>query len=87
MRSPHSLLQAEQAQFPQPVFTGMCSSSLIIFVALLRSPSNSSLSFLYLVSQTWMQYSRWGLTWAEYRGVITSLSLLATSLLIEPQEY
>ena len=61
-----SLLQAEQVQLPQPVFIGR-DSPLIILVAFLWTLSNSSLS-LYWGPQTWMQYSRWGLTWAEQRG-------------------
>lgn len=34
--------------------------------------------------QTWMQYCRWCITRAEQRGTITSLTLLATPLLIQP---
>jgi len=58
-----------------------CSSPLIIFVALLRTHSNSSTSFLCLGPQTWMQYSRWGRVRTEERGKIPSL---ATPLLIQP---
>ena len=52
---------------------------MIIFVALLGTLSNSSVSFLYWGLHTWTQYCRWGLTRAEQRGTITSLSLLATN--------
>jgi len=32
-----------------------------------------------------MQYARWGLTRAEWRGRITSLDLLAVLLLMQPR--
>jgi len=77
MRSLCSLLQAEQAQLPQPVFTGEVLQPS-------EHPHGSPLNplrklniFLVLGPQTWMQYSRWGLTKAEQRGTITSLTLMA----------
>ena len=44
---------------------GRRSSPLVIFVALLWTCSNSSMSSLCQGPQNWMQYSRWGLTRAE----------------------
>ena len=62
-----SLLQAEEPQLSQPLFIGevLSKSSLIIFVPLLWTSSNSSMSFLCWGPQNWTQYSRWGLTRAE----------------------
>jgi len=36
-------------------------------------------------AQNWMQYSRWGLTSAEWRGRRTSLTLLALLFLMHPR--
>ena len=53
-----------------------CFSPLIILVALIWTHSKSSVPFLYWEPQAWTQYSRWGLTRAEQRGTITSLTPL-----------
>ena len=79
MRSPHS-----------PLFSKLNkpSSSPAVFIGEVLQPSEhphgSPLNplrklniFLVLGPQTWMQYSRWGLTKAEQRGTITSLTLMA----------
>ena len=55
-----SLLQAEQAQLPQPVFIGEVLQLSDIFVAFPWICSSSSLSSLCWKPQTWTQYSRWG---------------------------
>ena len=47
----------------------LCSSPLIIFMALLWTCPKSSMSFLYWRPQAWTQYSRWGLTRSEERRV------------------
>ena len=59
-----SLLQAEQAQLPQPFLTGQMLQSIIL-VALRWTLSSSSSSFLKWGAQNWTQCSRWGLTRAE----------------------
>ncbi|KAK4832903.1 hypothetical protein QYF61_026546 [Mycteria americana] len=76
LNNPNSLSQSAQER---------CSSPLIIFVALLWTHSNRSMSFLYWGPQTQMQYPRWGLTRVEQRGRITSLDLLVTLLLMQPR--
>ena len=84
MRSPYSLLFSrlnEPSSLSLPS-QGRCSSPLIIFVAFLWTLSNSSTSFLCWGPHTWTQSSRWGLTRAKQRGTITSLSLLASPLLM-----
>jgi len=49
------------------------SSTLIIFVALLWTPSRSSTSFLSCGPQAWTQHFRWGLKKAgELRAIISS---------------
>lgn len=65
MRSPQTLLfsRIEQPQVSHPGF--ICSSYLIIFVTLLWTQANRSLSFLCWGPQRWMQHSRWGLTRTE----------------------
>ena len=61
-----------------------CSSPLTILVVLLWTHSKSSASFLCWGSQAWMHYFRYGLT-REERGIINSLALLATILLMQPR--
>jgi len=58
---------------------------LIIFVALLWTHSNRSMSLLYWGLHIWMQYSKSGLTSAEQRDKITSFALLAVLLLLPPR--
>ena len=84
MRSPWSLLQAEQPQLSQPFFIREVFQ-LIISVALLWTCSNRCMSFLCWELQRWMQDSTWGLTRAEQRDRITSLYLLAMLLLMQPR--
>ena len=60
-----SLLQAKQAQLPQPFFIGEVLQPFHHLCGLLWSCSISSLSFLYWGPHTWVQYYRWGLTGAE----------------------
>jgi len=43
------------------------------------------MSFLCCGLQTWMQYSRWGLTGAEQRERIISLTMLSALLLMQPR--
>ena len=74
-------LQAEQSQFPQPLLTRLTLQTL-------HQLCCSSLHMLqqlnvFLVVRGWTQYSRCGLTSAEYRGTITSLLLPATLFLIQ----
>ena len=67
MRSPWSLLLAEQAQLSQSLhFLGEVLRPSDHLHALLWTRSNSSTSFLCCV-QTWTQYCRWGLT-GQSRG-------------------
>ena len=66
-----------------PVFIGEVLQPSDHLCGLLWTLSNSSLSFLYWGSHTWTQYCRWGLMRAEQRGTITSLSLLATPLMMD----
>ena len=74
-----------QTQLAQPVLSqGRYSSPLIIIMALLWTFSKSSPSFLCCGPQAWALYSRWCLMKAEQRGTITSLSMLAAPLLIQP---
>lgn len=61
------------------------SSPFIIFVALLWTYSNRSMSFLCWGPQNWVQHSRWGLTRAEQRDSIPSFPLLAVLLLMQPR--
>jgi len=80
-----SLLQAKQAQFPQPLFIGEVLQPADYPCDLLWTHSSSSASVLCWGPQAWMQDSRWGLTRAEQKGTIPSLTLLATPLLMEPR--
>ena len=70
MRSPLSLLFSKLSKPSSLSLSseGQFSSSLIIFVALLWTLSNSSTSFLYWGPQTWTQYSRWVLRRADRGG-------------------
>lgn len=61
----------------QFVLTASCSSPLIIYVGLQWIPSNMSMCLMYRGVQNYTQYSTCGLASAEYRGKITSFSLLA----------
>ena len=85
MRSSQSLLQAKQSQFPQPFPTG----EVLQPSDHLSGPPLDPLQELHVLpvlgAQAWMQYSRRGLTRAEQRGTITSLSLLATPFLMQPR--
>ena len=81
IRSPVSLLQAEESQISQPFLvremlqaTHLCGPPL--------DSSSSSLSFLSWGAQNWMQYSRGSLANTEQRGRITSLYMLATFFLM-----
>jgi len=47
--------------------------------------SNSSTSLLYWRPQAWTQYSTWGQRRPEQRRTITSLTLLASPLLMQPR--
>ena len=80
-----SLLQAEEVQIPQPFLTG----GVLQPSDPLHGPPLDPLQELHIPQvlrpQAWTQYSRWGLTRAEQRGTITSLSLLAATLLIQPR--
>jgi len=76
LNSPNSLSLSSQER---------CSSPHIIFVALLCTRSNRSMSFLCRRLQSWMQDCRWGLTRAEQRGRTPSLDLLAMLLLMRPK--
>lgn len=57
-----------------------CSIPPIISVVLLWTSSNTSMPFLCWGPQSWTWCSRWGLSREEYRGRITSPTLLATLL-------
>ena len=85
IRSPWSLLLSRLKSPSSLSLTskGRCSSSLIIFEALLWTHSNSSMSFLCWGPQNWMQYSRWVPMGAEQRGRITSLYQLVMLLLMQ----
>ena len=80
-----SLLQANEAQFPQPFFIGevlqptdhLCGPPLDLLQQLRTLP--------VLGAPAWIQYFRWVLIRAEQRGTITSLALLATPLLMQPR--
>ena len=60
-----SLFQAKQAQLPQPFLLGEVLQPSDHLSGLLWTCSKSSMSFMYLGPQAWMQYSRWGLIRAE----------------------
>jgi len=65
MRSPQNLLlQAEQAQLPQPFFTEEVLQPFDHLLGSLLDLLQQLDSFLAL--GTWMRYSRWGLTRAEW---------------------
>ncbi|KAK4832076.1 hypothetical protein QYF61_020632 [Mycteria americana] len=87
MRSPQSLLFSRLNNPSSLSLSSQerCSISLIIFVALLWTCSNRSMSFLCRGLQSWTQYWRWGLTRVGCRDRITSLDLLATLLLMQPR--
>ena len=74
---PYLLLRKE------PLLNTLLKSPIFQSKALLCIQFNSSTSFLCWGPQTWTQYSRRGLTWAEYRGTIISLTLLAITLLMQ----
>jgi len=82
-----SLLQTEQPQLSQPVLIGDMFDPLEHFCG----PPLDALQQLHvsavLRTPLWTQYSRWGLTSTEQRGRITSLALLATLLLMQPQGF
>ena len=65
---------------------GRCSSPFMNSVALCWTLSSTSMSSLCRGAQNWTQYSRGGLTSAEWRGRLTSLDLLATLLLMQPRQ-
>ena len=85
IRSPWSLLLSRLKRPSSLSLTskGRCSSSLIIFEALLWTHSNSSMSFMCCGPQSWKQYSRWVPMGAEQRGRITSLYQLVMLLLMQ----
>jgi len=88
MRSPQNLLfyiQAEQAQLPQPFFTGKMLQSSDHPHALLWTHSNSFTFIDVLRVPDLEKYSRWSLTKAEQRGTVPFLSLLANTLLMQPK--
>lgn len=58
---------------------------LTISVVLICCSYNTSISFLCLGTQSWMQYSRWCLRRVEYRERITFPELLSTLLLMQPR--
>lgn len=62
---------------------GRCSRSLILFIDLLWTGSNNSMSFSCWGLQNWMQYSRWWLMRAEKKVRITSLDLMVTLLFMQ----
>jgi len=78
-----SLLQVKQSQLP------------FIIGEVLQHPDYLCTPFLELLQQlhillepgpqAWTQYSRWGLTRAEQRGIIHSFSRLSTPLLMQPR--
>ena len=80
MRSPLSLLYAEQAQLPQLLFIGEVLQFSDHLCSLPMDQLQQLCILLEMGPQAWTQYSRWGLTRAEQRGTIPSLSLLATPL-------
>ena len=77
------LLQTEPSQFPQPLPIQLVLQMPLSSITLLRTCSRASISFLYWGTQNWTQHSWCSLTSAEYRGMITSLLLLATPFLIQ----
>ena len=85
MRSPRSLLFS---RLNKPSFLSLSSQGEVLQPTdhLFGHPLDPLQQFpvLYWELHTCMQYCRWGLTRAEQRGTITSLSLLATPLLMEP---
>jgi len=87
MRSPWSLLfsKLNKPNYLHLSSQERCCSSLSILMDLLWICSNSSASLLCWRSQAWMQTCKWDLTRAEQREMITSLSLLATPLLVQPR--
>ena len=84
MRSSRSLLFSRLNIF-QPVFREKVLQHYGHLYGLLWTCSKSSSSFLHWGPQAWTQYSRCGPTRAEQRGTITSLTLLATPLLMQPR--
>lgn len=72
------LLQSEQTQLPQLLLKG---GVLLILAALHWTCSTSSVTFLFAGAQNWTQYSRYSLRDNKKREIITSLDLLAMSLL------
>lgn len=63
-----SLLQAEQGQLPQAFFIGKVLKPSEHLHGPLLDPLQQLHTFLVLGSQTWTQYSRWGLKRVEQRG-------------------
>jgi len=82
IRSPQSLLFSKLNSPNSLSFSSQerGSSPQIIFVALLWTRSNSSMSFLCWGLHSWMQDSGWGLTRAEGQNHLPNL--LATLLLM-----
>jgi hypothetical protein len=71
---------------PQVVLDGFLRL-LIIFVASCWIFSNISVSALVLMIKAWLQYSKCGLTSAEYNFMMTSLSLEDTVCLMDHRTY
>ena len=78
-----SLLQAEQVQVPQLVFTGQLLQLLFMFLAFCWTRSIWSISSSYQAGQNWRQYSACHLRSAEQRKIITPSNILALLLLIQ----
>ena len=70
MRSPWSILQAEQAQLPQFFSVGEVLQPSDVFMVLPWTHSNSSASFLCWGPWTWMWYFRWVISREEQRGTM-----------------
>jgi len=82
IRSPLSLLQTEKLQFPHSLLIRLVLQTSHQLVAL-WTHSRASMYFLQWGAQKWTQYRRCSLTRTEYRGMITSLILMAMLFLIK----